>query len=205
MDKLPSVLLLGDPLLRRVAKPVTRDMLKNSKVFEKDMQQLCSVLHAFREKHGFGRAIAAPQLGMDYRMIAINLSQSQSQPQTRSLLPGMRSHDDTFVILNPTLTYQSTDSNFTMWDDCMSFPDLMVKVQRREKIAVQWMDVDGREQEWGEEQVSVDLSELLQHEMDHLDGVLSTDRALDKESIVFRQVWEQYNDYFKSMVDYTIY
>ena len=65
-------------------------------------------------------------------MIAINLGTKYQQ------LPGIalnKNKDGTFIILNPKYTYQS-DTFFTMYDDCMSFPSLLVKVKRHTKIAI---------------------------------------------------------------------
>jgi peptide deformylase len=66
-----------------------------------------------------------------------------------------------------------------LWDDCFSFPDLMVRVRRHLEIEVEYEDLAG-----GSHSLVArdDLSELLQHEIDHLDGVLATDRAIDRRS-----------------------
>ena len=61
-------------------------------------------------------------------------------------------------------------------DDCMSFPNLLVKVMRHKRCRIKYLDM-----EWKEQVMSLegDLSELLQHEFDHLDGILATMRAID--------------------------
>jgi len=70
-----------------------------------------------------------------------------------------------------------------LWDDCFSFPDLLVRVRRHYEVEVRYRDLSGST-------CSVtargDLSELLQHEMDHLDGLLATDRALDPRAFRLR-------------------
>ena len=65
MTGIPSMLLLGDPRLRRVAKPVTNVLLKTAE-FQHQCEQLKGALQRFRDTHGFGRAIAAPQISMHH-------------------------------------------------------------------------------------------------------------------------------------------
>ena len=80
----------------------------------------------------------------------------------------------------------------------------MVKVIRNKIISVKFTDESGTEQLW--ENCPIDLSELLQHEIDHLDGVLAVDRAvpdtLDCKSIIPRSKWLDNRKYYNSLVDY---
>jgi peptide deformylase len=103
-----------------------------------------------------------------------------------------------FSIVNPEITCYS-DQTFTLWDDCMSFPDLLVKVRRHESIGLRYTDEEGRERKW--EILDRSESELLQHEMDHLDGILAIDRAIDKESIIYRAVFEEHRNFYLDQVD----
>ena len=68
-------------------------------------------------------------------------------------------------------------------DDCMSFPHLLVRLKRHRRCVVRWRDLDWAEREWA---LEGDLSELLQHECDHLDGVLATMRAACPRDYVMR-------------------
>src|SRR5262245_50849832 len=99
----PNVLLLGHPRLRRVSEPV-QDVRDSA--FREDARQLTDTLAAFRSRHGFGRAIAAPQIGVSRRLIAVNLGQGP------------------FLMVNPEILSRSAEM-FTLWDDCMSFPWLL--------------------------------------------------------------------------------
>jgi len=65
----------------------------------------------------------------------------------------------------------------TVWDDCMCFPDLLVRVERHRSCRITY-----RDREWKEHAMVLegDLSELLQHECDHLDGILAVSQAVDK-------------------------
>ncbi len=80
----------------------------------------------------------------------------------------------------------------TLWDDCFSFPDIMVKVRRALSVDVRYQDPEGRKHTI---EATGSLSELLQHEIDHVDGVLAIDRATDSRHIVYRS---EYNKWEKS-------
>ncbi|HEX8620163.1 MAG TPA: peptide deformylase [Thermoanaerobaculia bacterium] len=173
---LEDVLLLGDPRLRVRSSEVER---YDAAPFD----ALAAMLEAFRKRHGFGRAISAPQIGIAQRFIAMNLGRG------------------TFFLVNPVITSRS-DETFTMWDDCMSFPDLLVRVRRHASLSLSFVDEQGRAHEWRDVEPAV--AELLQHEIDHLDGVLAVDRALDRDALVMRRAYEGNREYYDAMVDYTI-
>ena len=171
------VLLLGDSRLRRVAAPVS----PGESGLGDDAARLHATLARFRAEHGFGRAVAATQIGVSRRLIALNLGERP------------------FTMFNPAIVWRSQET-FTLWDDCMSFPFLLVRVARQASISVEFEDEAGRRQRW--EQLSRATSELLQHEIDHLDGVLAIDRAVDRESVVSREVFESMPEHFAAMVDF---
>ena len=173
----PEVLLVGDPRLRVRAQEV--DLLQDQD-FAVESSQLHRRLDQFRAEHGFGRAIAAPQIGVSKRFIALNLN------------------DEVTTMVNPEVTWTSKD-RFALWDDCMSFPDLLVRVSRNRSVSVRFTDATGVQQHW--ERLPADLSELLQHEIDHLDGVLALDRADGPNAVVERRVFERDRDYFLAMAD----
>ncbi|TFH48520.1 MAG: peptide deformylase, partial [Lysobacterales bacterium] len=91
---------------------------------------------------------------------------------------------------------------FTMWDDCMSFPFVLVRVRRHRAISVRFLDDEGQMKEM--EKLDQATSELLQHEIDHLNGVLAVDHALDEDALVSREVFEENPDWFAAKVDYVI-
>jgi peptide deformylase len=90
--------------------------------------------------------------------------------------------DRPLVFINPDLTNLSNES-FEVWDDCMCFPNLLVRVRRHKTLTIKYYD-----ENWKacERTVENDLSELLQHEYDHLDGILCTMRAIDDKSFKWR-------------------
>jgi peptide deformylase len=159
---LKDLLLLGDPGLYTVCDPVLPEELPLVKEWVADLH---GVMEEIRATYHFGRAIAAPQLGIMKRLIYMNI-------------------DQPVIFINPVLS-QLSEELFEVWDDCMSFPNLLVKLNRHRSITVNYMDEHWQPQEW---KMKDDLSELLQHEYDHLDGILCTMRAIDDKSFRWRPV-----------------
>ena len=155
-----EVLLLGNPKLYEVSQIVKQDELISLKEVVGDLHD---TLIDFREKYGAGRAIAAPQIGVMKRLIYMYI-------------------DSPVVFINPELTEKSQDM-MLVWDDCMCFPDLLVKVERHQTCTISYRDT-----EWNAQKMRLDgdLSELLQHEYDHLDGILAVSRAVDDQSFALR-------------------
>ena len=92
--------------------------------------------------------------------------------------------DGPIILINPELNNKS-DEMFELWDDCMSFPNLYVKVSRHRSLTVKYYDAEWQWKEWT---VADDLSELIQHEYDHLNGILATMRAVDEKSFKWRAI-----------------
>ena len=151
--------------------------------FQAENARLQAVLEAFRRAHGFGRGVAAPQIGIAKRFIALNLGRGP------------------LTLINPEITWRSPES-FTLWDDCMCFPWLLVRVRRHASISLRYLDEQAAARCW--ERLDRAESELIQHECDHLEGILATDRAEGPEAIISREAFEQFRDHFAEMVDYTI-
>lgn len=160
MKTLKDLLLLGDPRLYQICKPVLQSELPLVKGWVSDLD---NVMREIRKKYNFGRAIAAPQLGIMKRLIYMNI-------------------DRPVIFINPELTNLSKET-FELWDDCMSFPNLLVKVKRHQFLTLKFLDENWQTHEWNLEN---DLAELLQHEYDHLNGILCTMRAIDDKSFKWR-------------------
>jgi len=153
------ILQLGDPLLHTVSAPVSAPSAAMA-IFE----DLRATLHEFRRTHGFGRGISAVQIGEPRRLIYIEFEGAA------------------YAIRNPVYEFQS-DAKFRLWDDCFSFPDLMVYLERHQSVRVRYEDEEGKVRLV---EAAGALSELLQHEIDHLDGILAVDRAIDRSSLATR-------------------
>jgi peptide deformylase len=158
------ILQLGDPMLRAVSQPVERP--EDARPIISDLR---ATLHEFQRTHGFGRGISAVQIGEIRRVIYLEF---EGTP---------------YALVNPELEWQS-EKRFRLWDDCFSFPDLLVYVERAYAVRVRYRDLSGAGRTI---EGCGPLAELLQHEMDHLDGVLAVDRALNRESFCTREEYER--------------
>jgi peptide deformylase len=136
------------------------------------VQDLADTLAHWRASTGYGRGIAAPQIGAAKRVIFLQLPGAEPWP-----------------LLNPEITWRSADK-ILVWDACLSFLSIFMKVERHREIVVRYQDLRG---EWCEVRASEerDLSELLQHEIDHLDGILAIDRIKDMRTMCTREEFEK--------------
>jgi len=157
-----EILLLGNPQLYEVSSEITQEDFSKLDQWINDLNH---TLLAYRKKYGAGRAIALPQIGVKKRMLYM-LTEKE------------------FVMINPVLTFPD-DEMYEVIDDCMSFPGLCVKVKRHKRANITYFDRNMNRQEM---ELFDDYSELLQHEYDHLDGILATMRAIDNKSFLFMQM-----------------
>ena len=156
-----EILLLGNPKLYEKSEEVKQGELESLRPVFTD---LFDCIRAIRRDYGFGRAIAAPQIGVQKRVICMLT-------------------DKPYIIINPELEFIG-DEKMKLWDDCMSFPKLLVRVQRYRHCILRYHDENWNRQEMRMED---DMAELIQHEYDHLDGILATMRALDSRSFAMKR------------------
>src|ERR1700756_2614901 len=164
-----TVLQLGDPRLRErcasVADPASsgvRDLIRD----------LSDTLAHWRAETGYGRGIAAPQIGVLQRVIFLKLPRAEPWP-----------------LVNPEIVERS-EEKIVVWDACLSFLSIFMQVERHREITVRYQKLDGEAVEVVASEEN-NLSELLQHEIDHLDGILAIDRVTDVKTIVTREEFEK--------------
>jgi peptide deformylase len=153
---LTKIRTIGDPILQTKVRKLSQDEIRNDPEIKNASSLGHRLLADFREHHGFGRAIAAPQFGYSIAMICLFV------------------HGQKMTIFNPEIISKSQDT-FLMWDDCFSFPDKMASVRRHKSISIAFMDEKGAGRTWIN--LPKDMAELLQHEIDHLNGILAVDIA----------------------------
>ena len=163
------VLQLGDPNLRQKSLPVDdpasleiRDLIRD----------LADTLACWRSTTGYGRGIAAPQLGVLQRVIFLQLPGEKPWP-----------------FINPEIIKRGQEK-IIVWDACLSFLSIFMQVERHRHITVRYQNLDRETLEF-EAGDGRNLSELLQHEIDHLDGILAIDRVTDVKTIVTREEFEK--------------
>jgi peptide deformylase len=154
---------LGQPILRHRAEPVAPETLASPEF----RQFIADMLGTLQKAGGVG--LAAPQVFQGKRVF---LAVVELPAQDESLVI------DIFV--NPRLVSLSAEMEAD-WEGCLSFPELSVLVQRSRRIRVEYLNLKG-------ELVTRDLegfpARVVQHEHDHLDGILTIDRAANTHDIV---------------------
>jgi len=165
-----KILQLGDPALR--AKAAAHDFANDHVELSALVADLQDTLAHWRRETGYGRGIAAPQLGVAKRVIFLQLPGAEPWP-----------------LINPQIV-QRSDEKIVVWDACLSFLAIFMQVERHKEISVRYQDLSGA---WHEIRAGEarDLSELLQHEIDHLDGILCIDRVTDIKTICSREEFER--------------
>jgi len=163
-----EILQLGNPTLWQKSLDVVDPWSASTRDIIRDLDD---TLKAFCESHGYGRGIAAPQIGVLQRVIFVRMP------------------DESFAgpMINPDIVRES-DERHEIWDACFSFPDLVVRVSRAANIEVEYLDAEGIKRQL---RAVDDLAELLQHEIDHLDGMLAVQRAVSPTAFATRAEWER--------------
>lgn len=146
---------IGHPLLRRVAAPVVDPTAPEVAAL---LEDLSDTLADWRARTGYGRGLAAPQIGVPKRVAFVRM-------------PGQ----EPLAMVNPEIVWASDDT-FTVWDACFSYFVLFFQVERHRRIRVRYQDQQGADHVI---EAVDDLAELLQHELDHLDGRLAIDLVTD--------------------------
>jgi len=162
------IVRLGHPALRTPAQP-----LPPAQIGDGEIQALIDdMVESMREAHGVG--LAAPQLGA---AVQVFVYQAAGPPE----IP-------LHVVINPMITPQVRELVYD-WEGCLSIPDLRGLVPRHPKVRVQGLDREGQPLDYV---VSGFEARIVQHEFDHLNGVVFLDRMRDLKSLAYFDEWEEY-------------
>jgi peptide deformylase len=157
---------LGDPMLRVRCERVQNPKSAATRLVADDLRD---TLRVAKEKYKMGRALAAPQIGAPVRIVFVQMDKQR------------------WTMINPEVSDVGRD-DFLVWDDCFSFPNLLVRVTRAYQITVSFTDLKGKQRTLPLEGA---MAELLQHEIDHLDGILAVDRPSGLDPFAFRSEFEK--------------
>ncbi len=150
-----EIVTMPQPVLRRKAHKVT--------TVDKDIKQLIdNMVETMREAPGVG--LAAPQVGVSNRVIVVEYGESDEEDAPTKL----------YAVVNPEIVEISEEETVTGIEACLSIPRLVGEVERYERIVVKGLNRNGKPVKIKAEGW---LARVFQHEIDHLDGVLFTDRA----------------------------
>ncbi|HEY4964293.1 MAG TPA: peptide deformylase [Candidatus Saccharimonadales bacterium] len=156
----------GNPILRQKTAKLSSEQIKSEDVqnFIKDIQNTLST-------KDYGIGLAAPQVGRSISLAVIALKPTPTRPDNKELK---------MVIINPEII--STDSTEVgMWEACISGSDIYGKAMRHENIRLKWHDETGK---LHEQEFSGIVAQVIQHEVDHLNGVLFVDRVIDTKTYI---------------------
>lgn len=157
---------LGDPILRTRCERVLDPTAAAARLVADDLRD---TLKTAKLKYKMGRALAAPQIGAPVRIVVVETGKQR------------------WTMVNPEITDVGSE-DFLVWDDCFSFPQLLVRVSRAYHVSVTYQDLKGKVHTMN---VDGPMAELLQHELDHLDGILALDRPAGTDPFAFRSEWEK--------------
>jgi peptide deformylase len=158
---LRQIIYLPDPILRKKAKPVTK--------FDKELQTLIDdMFETMREAPGVG--LAAPQINLPMQLAVVEYAEDEDEEREENAPPPKKKQ---YVLINPEITKVSEEMVLGV-EGCLSIPGLVGEVERHEAIQVKALNRHGQPYK-----LKVDgwLARIFQHEIDHLHGVLFTDKA----------------------------
>jgi peptide deformylase len=158
-----EVRLLGDPVLREKAAPVEA-------VTEEVRALIADMFETMYAEDGVG--LAAPQIGISERILVIDTREEGSEP---------------IAFVNPILRQESEETEKAE-EGCLSLPGLNDVVERAARVVVDGLDRDGNPQKIEAEGL---LSRALQHEIDHIDGILFIDRVSPLKRQMLLKKWKK--------------
>ena len=159
----------GDPILRQKARRLSGDQILSNEV-----QELVKGMRHTLVSRNYGVGIAAPQVGHSIALSVIELRSTRTRPN----LP--KKEWVSMIIINPKIikTYGKPEQK---WESCLSLDNVFAKAQRYQKVRIKWQDENAKSHE---RDIGGLLAHVLQHEIDHLDGVLFVDKVKDTKSYI---------------------
>ncbi|MBT0651754.1 peptide deformylase [Geomobilimonas luticola] len=160
-----KILIYPHPVLKKMCRPVPA-------IDDEIASLVADLLDTMREGPG-SVGVAAPQIGVSLRVCVVDVSASRL---------GKENNHGQLVMINPEIV--ARQGTAVMREGCMSVPDYTGEVERATEITVRFLDGAGHP---GEIEASGFEAVAIQHEMDHLDGVLFLDRIVSLKTGLFRR------------------
>jgi len=168
-----DIVLYPEPVLRKVADPV--------QVFDAELESIVEAMYQrMFESHGVG--LAAPQVGLRQRILVINEASNPDEPENN------------VTLINPRIVSHAGEKT-THEEGCLSFPEIYAEVTRPDRCTVEAVDLAGQPLR---REFSGFLSRIVQHEYDHLEGILLVDRMSPadrlKNKVALEELVAEYKD-----------
>lgn len=147
------IVAYGDPVLKKKALPIEKGSLDVKKLSE-------DMFETMYQANGVG--LAAPQIGKSLRMFVVD---AKSLQEDKDVEPFKR------VFINPEII-EETGAEWPFEEGCLSIPGIREQIFRNEKLTIRYVD-----ENWNEKEETLDdvLARIVQHEYDHIEGILFTD------------------------------
>ena len=169
-----KVARLGHPILRRVAEPVSPEAIGAPEI----QQLIDDMLETMDEYDGAG--LAAPQVHVSRRIVIYGVRENPRYPDAEEV--------PLTVLVNPAITPATTEMTED-WEGCLSVPDIRGRVPRYTRVTVEAYGRDGRQLRFAANGFH---ARVVQHECDHLDGVVYLDRMRSMDSLSFLSEFQRY-------------
>ena len=169
-----KVARMGHPVLRAKARPLEKSEIRSARI----QQLIDDMQDTMTEYHGVG--LAAPQVHEGLRIFVAALDSGEGDDEEEDLAP--------IAVINPEITVVGSDV-VEDWEGCLSIPDIRGRVPRAKEIKVRALDRTGARIELSAHGFS---ARVIQHETDHLDGVLFFDRMTSLASMTFLDEYSRY-------------
>ena len=171
-----SIAKIGEPVLKRPTRPVSRDEVAGEEI-QRIIRDLIDTM-----RHANGAGIAANQIFEEVRVCVIEVKDNPRYPYKPEI--------PLTILINPTVELLGEEL-FNNYEGCLSVPGLRGLVPRHVRIRLRALDEDGEAVDRIIEGLSAGT---FQHEIDHLDGLLFTDRVVDSSTLT---TWEAFDKYYK--------
>ena len=178
-----KIVQIGNPALRQIADSVDVNQIKSDEI----QSLIDDLIETMRNANGAG--LAATQIAVPLRICIIEVNKNPRYPYKPDI--------PLTVLINPKVTFL-TEERINVYEGCLSVPNMRGKVHRCPEILIEGFDRDGQEVSFISKGISAGT---FQHELDHLDGLIYTDRMSDASSLTtIDEFAEHYEEKFKDQV-----
>jgi len=178
-----TIVQIGNPALRQVADPVDVSQIQSSEI----QALIDDLIETMRYANGAG--LAATQIAVPLRICIIEVNKNPRYPYKPDI--------PLTVLINPKMTFL-TEERVNVYEGCLSVPNMRGKVDRCPEIQIEGYDREGNNVSFISKGISAGT---FQHELDHLDGFIFTDRMKDASSLTtIDEFSAHYEDDFKAQV-----
>lgn len=166
----------GNPILRTAAR-----RLNKQEILSTTIQELLGNMRYTLTTKRYGVGLAAPQVGQPLAIAIIGMKPTPTRPKIPKV---------SMTLINPKIVSRSS-KRIASWEGCISGPNMYGKAQRYPKVRLSWLDATAHRHEKDFEGL---VAQVIQHEVDHLNGILFVDRVTDSKTYVTFSEYKKIRD-----------